>query len=191
MRRLSNAITGVALISALALSGCGSSDSSSTANSREIAFGSPVLEGRQKIPAKYTCDGKDIALPLEWGSVPNETKELVIFLFGLKLINPGAGQKQVQAKLNVQWSVAGLNPGLKELPAGRLPHGALVGSNQRGGRRYSVCPAKGQAENYLFRIYALSQNLSLKHGISSKRLLEQIETSTLGYGEFIAGYKRV
>lgn len=188
MPRLSNAIASGVLVAALALSGCGDSSSSATSHSPEIVFGSRVIPLNQKIPIRYTCDGIDISPPLEWGAVPSETKELVILLSALKPVTlPGQGK---EAQLVLQWTVAGLQPTLHELPEGKLPPGAIVGRTKSGQHSYSVCPTRGTGVDYLFRIYALSRKLSLRHGFASSTLFRQAGRSALVKGEFVAGYTR-
>jgi phosphatidylethanolamine-binding protein (PEBP) family uncharacterized protein len=188
MRRRFDVIAGGALVLALALAGCGSGSSAST--SEGIALASPALKGGEAIPPRYTCDGRDLSLPLEWSAVPPEAKELVLFIFNLTPVDVAPGQTQIRAKLSVQWAVAGLKPTLNELAAGRLPHGAILGRNASGRRRYSLCPTKGTSKNYLVRIYALRDPLSVRPGFNGMALYRRIVEPALARGQFLASYAR-
>jgi phosphatidylethanolamine-binding protein (PEBP) family uncharacterized protein len=196
MRGLSNAIASAALITALApaLIGCGESSSSgasSGATPEGITLASPAMERSRAIPIKYTCDGQNVSLPLIWSGVPSATRELALFLFSLELTNPRAGQRTVSTRLIAQWAVAGLQPTSHELRAGALPPGAVRGRNESGRRSYSVCPAKGTVENYLFLIYALPTKLSHPHSFTDAELFEQAEHTGLAHGRLFASYKRL
>ena len=148
------------------------------------------MEGSQKIPAKYTCDGGNISLPLVWSAVPPATKEIVLILFNVKLINPYPGQSTVEARLTDEWGVAGLKPTQRELPAGQLPPGVTLGRWPEGQRKYSVCPPRGKAQNYVFLLYALGSKLSLQPDFTDATLLEQARRSELARGELVTSYQR-
>jgi hypothetical protein len=109
MRQPPKAISGVVLLWVLAIAGCGSSGSSTAKSVPKIALKSPAIVGAS-IPARYTCDGKDISPPLEWGAVPADTSSLVLLVVGLI---PEAATKTY--KLSVEWAAAGLNPALHRL----------------------------------------------------------------------------
>jgi phosphatidylethanolamine-binding protein (PEBP) family uncharacterized protein len=190
MRGPSNAIVSAALITVLALSGCGGA-SSSTTNSKAIALVSPAMAGSRAIPIKYTCDGKDVSLPLRWSNVPPATEELALFLFDIEVAGPLAGRRTIATQLTAQWAVVGLKPTLHELPAGRLPPGTVLGRNGSGRQSYSVCPAKGKVENYLFLIYALPSKAALQPGFTDATLFEQASHAALAQGRLFASYKRV
>ncbi len=179
---------------ALLLAGCGSggSTSSSTPTPSRIQFNghpstitlsSPTVQERTVLPASYTCDGKNTAPPLTWGALPPGTAELSVFVLQLAQTEKGSTV--------VEWAIAGLNPSLHELAAGKLPAGTVTGRNGKGHTKYSLCPAKGQAERYLFVIYALPKRLKLKSGFSDAGVLNKIIGKlNPPFGALLTGYQR-
>jgi hypothetical protein len=141
----------LALMCALALAGCGGGSSSSSDGPTlpSISFSSPVIG--TTIPAKFTCDGKDIAPPLEWGSVPANSNELVVVLVSFAR-SESSNSYKVGA---IDWAMAGINPQLHKLAAGQLPRGAHIGRQGDGKETYSVCPKPGAREDYQFELFAL------------------------------------
>ncbi len=148
MRRPLQAISSAALLTTLALTGCGAGNVATTKKQAVIPFQSPAVAG-STLPAKYTCDGKDISPPLEWGQVPAGTKEVALFVLGLTP-TPSGG-----SAIAIDWAVGGVDANLHRLAAGHLPKGTNVGVNSDGSHRYRVCPAKGSRKTYEFTVYAV------------------------------------
>ena len=62
-------------------------------------------------------------------------------------------------------ALAGIDPGLGEIGAAKLPKGAVVGTNSAGKVGYSLCPP-GPGETYMLALYALPRSLSTRTGES-------------------------
>ena len=187
MRRRVKVTSGAALLSALALAGC--SNSSAPAGIT-IPFKSPAIVNTL-LPATYTCDGKDIAPPVEWGAVPSTTRELALFVLGLTPHGSKGGYSTT-----VEWSVAGINPALHALSAGKLPVDAHVGLTSKGKRQpYSICPAKGTSKRYQFALYAVPTSITIPARFVGIKLLEALadpesRVSADAGGTFLASYRR-
>lgn len=184
IRRIS---TMSALVLAIALAGCGSA-STPTAKPK-IAFASPALTTRGVIPASYKCNGNDIWLPLKWGALPANTKELVIYIarFDQPKGVPGGG---AQASLISQQLIVGLKPSLHQLAVGKLPHGALMGYYEVGNATISICPTKGSTQGVIFGLYALPRQQNITKGAQSGNLLNKLRSEAVALGTFTAGYAR-
>ena len=194
-------------IAALALVGCGGSAASKPATSAadvptasapastagkssptnasrvippEVSIALPRPIGLKPLPSHYTCDGTNSSLPLTWRNVPANTAELVLFIFTL----PGV------VKHIPDWAVAGLNPKLHQLSAGRLPGGAIVGRNSAGANRYSICPARGRRADYLVHLYALTRRVSARPGFDPNRLRERLQQNPTQEGLLEFSYRR-
>src|SRR5262249_37698947 len=81
--------------------------------------------------------------------------------------------RPVQGKLFVDWAVAGLDPGLTEIASGKLPKGAIIGTNGFGKRGYDLCPSEG-GEIYMFALYALPDSLAPEPGFDARELRKRI-----------------
>jgi len=177
------------LAAALALAGCGGSNSksqtsastpastttsttvssttSTTPAAPTFAVSSPVLQpngtGPVLIPASYTCDGGNSSPPITWSNVPTGTQELVLFVANTE-----------QGHSSIDWGVAGIKPTLSGLSAGKVPAGAVVARNSHGKPRYSVCPAKGTSMEYGVALFALTKQLAVKPGFNGPDLLHKV-----------------
>ena len=189
MLRPTKAISCAALLCVLALVGCGSSSSTATNRIPKIAFTSPAITAKT-IPVTYTCDGKDISPPLEWGAVPPNVSQLALFVLGFI---PQPSTKTF--KVSVEWALAGLNPALHRLPPGGVPPGAYVGLTTDKKQRYSICPAHGKTIEYAFELYGLPSAVTTYKNFQSVAVLNSLvdrgsATFTNAHGAFAATYKR-
>ncbi len=155
-----------------------------TATEADIFLQSPAFgetgEGVQSIPATYTCDGKNTWPELEWTNVPSGTQELILLVLGMQPID-GA--------LFYNWAVAGIDPATEGIEEGRLPQGAILGKNGFGKNGYSICPS-GEAETYVFSLYALPRALSPAKGFDPMALRNQVLKESGNVGLLVASYLR-
>ncbi len=179
-------ILAAALVSTLVLAGCGSADPSSSATKGpKVLFSSPVVAHSTTLPAVYTCDGKNITPPLEWGALPAGVGELVLFAVGLTPTPNGTTYH-----VSVEWAVSGINPALHRLPAGYLPPHAHLGVASSGKRRYSICPKKGISEHYQFELYAMPRTVEISHEFAGYSMLATLASSSAAHGSFSVTYAR-
>jgi phosphatidylethanolamine-binding protein (PEBP) family uncharacterized protein len=145
------------------------------------ALGPSPSGGVSELPAAYTCDGKDTWPELTWRGVPAKTAELALFAMSLK---------PVEGKLIFDWTVAGLDPSLTSIPAGRLPEGAVVGRNSFGKPGYTICPPKGSSETYIFALYALPKRVTVQKGFDPIALRKEVGRMSGNGGVMAVGYQR-
>lgn len=185
----SRRVTACALpLLALALAGCGSADSGADAPA-QIEVHSSAIKGTT-LPALFTCDGKNIPPPVEWGAVPAGARELVLLVIGL---TPAAEAGSYSA--SVEWAVAGINPALHRLTPGRLPPGAYVGANSADKHQYSICPKPGVSQRYQFQLYSMPPRLRVAREFVGMSVLGTLNrpnasTSATGQGAFVVTYTR-
>jgi phosphatidylethanolamine-binding protein (PEBP) family uncharacterized protein len=152
----------------------------------DMTLGSPAVpaasseEGPGRLAATYTCDGTDSWPELRWSGVPAGSAELILYAMNVQ---------PVEGKLFVDWAVAGLDPSLSGIEAGKLPKGAVIGTNGFGKRGYEICPSGG-GEIYIFAIYALPQALSPQRGFDARELRRQILDVSGNVGLLSAAYAR-
>jgi Raf kinase inhibitor-like YbhB/YbcL family protein len=147
---------------------------------------SSAFQEGQPIPAKYTCDGENISLPLKWSDAPAGTK-----FFALICDDPDA-----PVGTWVHWVVYGLPATTTELaekiPASEsLENGAKQGVNDFKHVGYGgPCPPSEKPHRYYFKIYALDAEIPLKPRATKKELLKAMEGQILAQGELMGTYQR-
>jgi phosphatidylethanolamine-binding protein (PEBP) family uncharacterized protein len=193
MRRAVTPIHLLALTLAAVLAGCASTAATTSGGggggpALSIALSSQALRSRY-MPALYTCDGKDVSPPLEWGSLPSGTGEVVLYALGIKPV-PKQGNL-----ITVEWALAGVNPDLHRLAAGQVPRGASLGLTFHHKRAYSLCPPKGTTARYQFMLFAVPRGIKISPEFEGQQILEALSTRGAEYsakaeGAFVTFYKR-
>ena len=149
---------------------------------------SPVLEAENMIPTLYSCDGKDISLPLTWGDPPEGTKS-----FALIMEDPDA--RAVSGIVWIHWVLFNLPPQTRALPenspkTNTLADGSIQGKNSFGKIGYGgPCPPSGK-HHYVFKLYALDSLLNAPSGTTSGVLVQKMQGHILAQTELVTTYRR-
>lgn len=140
----------------------------------------------QPIPAKYSCDGKNVSPPLQWTGAPPGTKSFALI----------ADDPDAPVGTWVHWVLFDLSPATKELtedlPKGQyLPGGAKQGLNDFKHLGYGgPCPPAGKPHRYFFKLYALDSMLGLKPGANKRDVEQAMANHVLAEGQLLGTYKR-
>lgn len=107
-----------------------------------------------EIPSKYTCEGVNIAPPLEWEGVPETASSLVLIVD-----DPDAPDPRAPKMTWVHWVLYNIPPDARSLPegatSGSLPSGSEEGLNDWKKSAYGgPCPPIGR-HRYFHKLYAL------------------------------------
>ena len=140
----------------------------------------------QAIPAKYTCDDKNLSPPLKWSGAPPGAKSLVLIADDPDAPG-GTWVHLVLYDLPATWSELS-----EDLPKGQhLPTGAKHGLNDFKHLGYGgPCPPPGKPHRYFFKLYALDAFLDLKPGATKKEVERAMENHVLTHGQLMGTYKR-
>jgi Raf kinase inhibitor-like YbhB/YbcL family protein len=147
---------------------------------------SPAFQDGARIPAKYTCQGQDVSVPLTWSDSPAGTDSFALILDDADA--PGG--------VFTHWILFNIPSDSRELPEAmpaqaQLPSGALQGKNDFGRLGYSgPCPPPGPSHQYRFTVYALDQPLDLKAGASRKQVVDSMKGHILAQGQLTGTYQR-
>ena len=140
----------------------------------------------EPIPAKYTCDGKDVSPPLKFADIPATAKSLALI----------ADDPDAPVGTWVHWVLFDLPPTTTELPEDSpktqyLSGGAKQGINDFRRLGYGgPCPPPGSPHRYFFRLYALDSLLQLQPGASRKDVDRAMAKHILAQGQLMGTYKR-
>lgn len=154
-----------------------------------LTLTSTSFSHNDNIPTHYTCDGKDISPALNWTSIPEATKSLVLIVDDPDAPDPAAPKMTWVHWIlyNIPPHATGLTEGISEK---NLPLGTLQGINDWKRTGYGgPCPPIGN-HRYYHKLYALDTMLpDLQH--PTKAALEQaMQGHIIGQGELIGRYQR-
>jgi Raf kinase inhibitor-like YbhB/YbcL family protein len=150
---------------------------------------SPAFAPGEAIPARYTCEGADIAPPLAWSGVPPAAQSLVLILE-----DPDAPDPRAPRMTWVHWVLYNLPPGSSGLPEGAtskdLPPGAREGRNDWKRTGYGgPCPPIGR-HRYFHRLYALDRMLPDLGVPTKSALLAAMQGHILEQAELVGTYQK-
>ncbi|HVM48232.1 MAG TPA: YbhB/YbcL family Raf kinase inhibitor-like protein [Candidatus Acidoferrum sp.] len=138
------------------------------------------------IPAKYTCDDKNVSPPFKWSGVPAGAKALALI----------ADDPDAPAGTWVHWVLYDLPGTATELPED-VPKSQYVAAGARQGLNDfrhlgygGPCPPPGKPHRYYFKLYALDSALDLKPGAAKTVVERAMEGHVLAHAELMGTYKR-
>ncbi len=139
----------------------------------------------ETIPAKHTCEGKDVSPVLSWRGLPEGTKSIALFCHDpdAPLVKPGAYGFTHWLIYNLPADSSGLDEGTG---AGK------VGVNDAGNSGYNgPAPPPGHGiHRYFFWVLALNEELNLEAGLTLEQFLEKVEPHLLGMNRIMGSYRR-
>src|SRR5271157_2402581 len=107
-----------------------------------------IFSNNQRIPLKYTCNGKNISPPLKFFDIPKDTKSLLLIL----------DDPDSPSKVWVHWLLYNITPDTKGIKEDSIPENSTEGINDFGKVGYGgPCPNSG-THRYYFKLYALDIN---------------------------------
>jgi len=154
-----------------------------------LALTSTAFQPSGAIPAVYTCQGKDISVPLAWSGLPAGTRSLALIVD-----DPDAPDPAAPKMTWVHWVLYNIPPAATGLPEGvqarSLPAGTLEGSNDWGRTGYGgPCPPVGR-HRYFFKLYALDVVLPDLGTPDKKRLERAMKGHVLAQQELVGTYAK-
>jgi len=154
-----------------------------------LTIKSESFRHNEMIPARYTCDGRDISPPLEWSGIPAEAESLALIVD-----DPDAPDPAAPKMTWVHWVLYNIPPdaqGLAEdIPAASLPPGTEEGINDWGRKGYGgPCPPIGK-HRYFFKLYALDTVLADLQEPSKADVEKAFKGHILAQAELVCTYRR-
>jgi phosphatidylethanolamine-binding protein (PEBP) family uncharacterized protein len=139
---------------------------------------SPAFINGSRLPQRYTCDGAGDEPPVQAGTVPPSTRELVLVVSDPDA--PGGTFVHVTRY------------GLSRFGAGSVDHGGREGLNSDGEEGWTPpCPPKGDdAHRYVWSVYALRQPSGLDAGAKPDEVAGALKKGVLAAGTITARYRR-
>ncbi len=141
------------------------------------------------IPKRYTCDGENMSIPLEWSGALEETKSLVIIVD-----DPDAPDPAAPKMTWVHWVLCNIPPASTTLREGisakDLPAGTLEGLNDWKKTGYGgPCPPIGR-HRYFHKLYALDIVLPDLHKPTKTAVEKAMQSHVLAQAALVGTYQR-
>ena len=145
-----------------------------------LRVSSPAFSDNGAIPKQYTCDGQNVAPPLQWSGVPERAKSVAVICD-----DPDAPSGTFTHC--VLYDIPSSTHALAE----RASIGT-AGLNSFGKRGFGgPCPPKkDHAHHYHFHVYALDVDSIGPAGLSKEDAVDAMSGHILAEGELVGTYKR-
>jgi Raf kinase inhibitor-like YbhB/YbcL family protein len=152
-----------------------------------MELSSTAFAPRGEIPRRHTCEGDDLAPPLQWRGVPDRAASLVLIVD-----DPDAPDPAAPKMTWVHWVLVDIPPTASGLPEGGqpLPPGTREGLNdwQRPGWG-GPCPPIGR-HRYFFKLYALDCALPALSRPTKAAAEQAMRGHVLARAELVGSYQK-
>jgi Raf kinase inhibitor-like YbhB/YbcL family protein len=154
-----------------------------------LALRSSVFQPGGPIPPRYTCQGEDVSVPLEWDGAPDETRS-----FALIVDDPDAPDPAAPRIVWTHWMLYNIPADAKILKEAvkpnELPPGTLEGLNDWKRTGYGgPCPPIGR-HRYFHKLYALDTLLPDLGEPDKAALQRAMQGHVLAQAELIGTYQK-
>jgi Raf kinase inhibitor-like YbhB/YbcL family protein len=148
---------------------------------------SAAFEPRGEIPRRHTCEGEDLAPPLQWTGIPERAVSLVLIVD-----DPDAPDPKKPQRTWVHWVLYDIPAATAGLPEGGLPlpAGTREGLNDWNRPGYGgPCPPIGR-HRYFFKLYALDQALPALTRPTKAEVEQAMHGHVLAQAELVGTYQK-
>jgi Raf kinase inhibitor-like YbhB/YbcL family protein len=172
---------GLGVCTAMLLAGCGGGERLSDDLPRAPAalrLSTPAFIDDSRLPERYTCDGTGEEPPMQAGTVPASTRELVLI----------TSDPDAPGGTFVHVTRFGLSP----RGDGSVDHGGEEGRNSAGDVGWTPpCPPDGDGPHrYVWTVYAVRQPTGLDRGAEPEEVVDTVRDGVLAKGTITARYGR-
>ncbi len=150
---------------------------------------SSAFENGAEIPARYTCSGEDVSVPLNWEGVTEAARSLVLIVD-----DPDAPDPEAPKMVWVHWVLCNIPPDIDGLAehttSATLPPGAIEGMNDWQRLGYGgPCPPMGR-HRYFHKLYALDTVLEELHQPTKADVVAAMQGHILAQAELIGTFQK-
>lgn len=149
-------------------------------NQMSLKLTSPAFQNNGNIPSKYTCMGNDTNPELRIEGVPKEAKSLVLIMDDPDAIKPAG-------KVWDHWIIFNIPVNTKIIPEGKEPEGIHGLGTSNNLKYHGPCPPDGQ-HAYIFKLYALDNNLGLEEGSTKQQVEKAMQGHILAQTKLVGLY---
>ena len=133
---------------------------------------SNAFENGGEIPRKYGYKNGNASPPLEISDVPPNTKSLALIMD-----DPDA--MGAVGKIWVHWVVWNIDPSVNQIQENEIPSGSIQGKTDFGETAYGGPAPPDKEHTYIFKLYALDENLSIQNGATKAEVEEAMKNHVI------------
>jgi len=133
---------------------------------------SNAFQNGGEIPRKYGYKKDNVNPSLIIKDVPTDSKSLVLIMD-----DPDA--MGAVGKIWVHWIVWNIDPSVGEIQENSIPSNSIQGKTDFGEIAYGGPAPPDKEHTYIFKLYALDDNLSLGEGSTKSQVEEAMETHVI------------
>ena len=133
---------------------------------------SNAFENGGEIPRKYGYKNGNASPPLEISDVPPNTKSLALIMD-----DPDA--MGAVGKIWVHWVVWNIDPSVNQIQENEVPSGSIQGKTDFGETAYGGPAPPDKEHTYIFKLYALDENLSIQNGATKAEVEEAMKNHVI------------
>lgn len=142
---------------------------------------SSAFQNGSEIPRKYGYKNGNASPPLEISEVPPNTKSLALIMD-----DPDA--MGAVGKVWVHWVIWNLNSETTEIKENEIPAGSIQGKTDFGEISYGGPAPPDKEHTYIFKLYALDDNLNLEKGATKSQLEEAMKNHVIAESKLEGKY---
>lgn len=133
---------------------------------------SNAFENGGEIPRKYGYKNGNTSPPLEISDIPPNTKSLALIMD-----DPDA--MGAVGKIWVHWIVWNIDPSSNQIQENEVPSGSIQGKTDFGETAYGGPAPPDKEHTYIFKLYALDENLSIQNGATKAEVEEAMKNHVI------------
>ena len=133
---------------------------------------SNAFENGGEIPRKYGYKNGNTSPPLEISDIPPNTKSLALIMD-----DPDA--MGAVGKIWVHWVVWNIDPSSNQIQENEVPSGSIQGKTDFGETAYGGPAPPDKEHTYIFKLYALDENLSIQNGATKAEVEEAMKNHVI------------
>jgi Raf kinase inhibitor-like YbhB/YbcL family protein len=145
-----------------------------------LRVSSPAFPDNGSIPKKYTCDGQNVAPPIEWTGAPGQAKSVAVI----------CDDPDAPSGTFTHWVLYDVPPSTHGLAEGQAIGTEGVNSFGRAGFGGPCPPKIDHAHHYHFHVYALDVDSLGPAGLSKDDAVNAMDGHVMAEGELIGKYER-
>ena len=142
---------------------------------------SPAFKNQEEIPRKYGYKNENVNPPLKIKDIPNQCRSLALIMD-----DPDA--MGAVGKIWVHWVVWNISPNIEQIKENSVPKNSIQGKTDFGEISYGGPAPPDKEHTYVFKLYALDSELTLKEGSTKAQVEDAMKSHIISESKLEGKY---